>query len=440
MSTAVQPEAPPALPPHDPQAEAAILGAAIWDPDRAPGLRPEWFYLKAHRAIFRAVQGLQESGRPIDVGFVAQALPGGPTADWCAAINHCMDACHSPHNWNYWAEDLNRCAGLRRLIAEGTATALDASESGAEPKALARRMADGAALVQAMGTPTAGDATTAAVLQSIIKRWEDNYAGKKPTYEPTGFRDLDGIVGGFEPRQFWILAARPSVGKTSLALNMATNLAVDRGVSVGFLSLEMGKRELLTRAILSIARQDFQQSRQAGERDFHAQADAVGRISQAPLFIDDAPTSLADINAAVAKLVKEHSVRVVVVDYLGLVTLDQPTKSLYERVSIVSGGLKRIAKQHDVALLALCQLNRESEKSGRVPRISDIRESGNIEQDADVILLLSPNDNGTVRAEVGKNRNGPTGFFSLVFLREITRFESASKIDPADVPRSYMKD
>lgn len=429
------------LPPHDARAEAAILGAAIWDPERAAGLRLAWFYLPEHQAVCRAVMALQASGRPIDVGFVAQALPGGPTADWCAAIARCVDACHSPHNWSYWAEDLTRCAALRRLLSDGTLVASGAFEPGADASALAAQLsATARAVSDSVAPPPAGTVKSACL--EVINDLDSEHSGTSVQHIPTGLVDLDRLVRGFLPQQFWVMGSRPSVGKTSLALCIAIN-AARAGNRVLFVSLEMSVKELIRRAAVIISGSPISTG---SNRSMSKISAAMEIIVGLPLEIDDRGGLTLEAIDARIKAACAAGTRLAVVDYIGLVGCTARTNSLFERVSMVSNGLKRMAKQHNVALLALSQLNRESAKDGRAPLMSELRQSGDIEQDADVILLLhrEPDQDGQefqrVRCNVAKQRNGPIGGVDLLFLAELTRFESASNIDPSDIPRSYMKD
>lgn len=294
--------------------------------------------------------------------------------------------------------------------------------------------------------------TTKAIVQGAINLIEQRFDNQgKITGLPTGFTDLDKMTDGFHGGEMIVIAARPSMGKTSLALGIAEHLVLESKIPVGVFSLEMTAESLMLRQICSLARKNIRDINEGflTKTDFPKLTYASGRLMNAPLFIDDTPgLSILQLRARARRMVQEHQCKIFIVDYLQLLhsTSEKAKDNRQQEIADISSGLKALAKELNVPVLVLSQLNREMEKDkARKPRMSDLRESGAIEQDADLIgLLYKP---GVTNAEeneqpveesgavpinllIAKQRNGPTGDVRLTFLKSFTRFEAAARVGP----------
>jgi replicative DNA helicase len=293
------------------------------------------------------------------------------------------------------------------------------------------------------------------LVHKAINTVEDFHARKGMlTGVGTGFTDLDRMTSGLHPGEMVVVAARPSMGKTSLAMNIAEHVAVDLKLPVGVFSLEMTAESLVLRMLCSRARVNLRSVREGflAERDFAPLTNAAGQLSGAPLFIDDTSgMSILQLRAKARRMCQQHGIKLFVVDYLQLLhsTSRRAQENRQQEIAEISSGIKALAKELDVPIIVLAQLNRELEKDkSRKPRLSDLRESGSIEQDADLVgLLYKPAtddedapaledqpDGIPVNLLIAKQRNGPTGDVNLTFLKPYTRFESAAKVSEEDIP------
>jgi replicative DNA helicase len=270
----------------------------------------------------------------------------------------------------------------------------------------------------------------------------------------TGFVDLDKLTSGLHGGEMIVIAARPSMGKTSLAMNIAEHVVLEQRLPVGVFSLEMTAESLVLRLLCSRARVNLRDIRDGflAERDFPKLTGAAGKLANAPLFIDDsASLSILQLRARARRMAQQHGIKLFIIDYLQLLhsTSARRVENRQQEIADISNGIKALAKELEVPVIVLSQLNRELEKDkSRKPRLSDLRESGAIEQDADLVALLyKPNsgdeEEATSREEadavavnllIAKQRNGPTGDVPLTFLKGYTRFESAAKVSADDVP------
>lgn len=269
----------------------------------------------------------------------------------------------------------------------------------------------------------------------------------------TGFIDLDKMTDGLHEGEMIVIAARPSVGKTSLVMNMAEHVAVNLRLPVGVFSLEMTAESLVMRMMSSLARVNARSIRDGflAERDFAKLTTAAGQLAKAPLFIDDSSgLSILQLRAKARRMHQQHGIKLFIIDYLQLLhSTARRAENRQQEIADISNGVKGLAKELKVPVIVLAQLNRESEKEKRAPRVSDLRESGSIEQDADLVALLyrslrekdddedqvgPPPETIPVKMLIAKQRNGPTGEIDLTFLKSCTRFESAAKISGEDIP------
>lgn len=419
---------------NNPEAERAAIGCAIQDANLAPELHPDWFDDLRHRKIAETLLRMSQEGKAIDLATVAQETSSkGP--DMIALVSQCIDASPSPANWRYWRDRLTDALTVRSVHKVAQNVIYEAERGEQEPAALLEMLErDALAIRRSLTGGGQDEVDLKSVLSELTDEWDAAKTEGKPRGLPTGFIDLDRLLGGLKPQQLFILAARPSVGKTSLALNIAERVAVDDRLPVAFYSLEMSGKELGHRLACSRGRVDGTALNEGRPEDVNMQALAVamGKIRQAPLHIcDRGGLTIPQLTAHVRRMVQRHGVKLVIVDYLGLLRSGEKGRSRYEETTLVSQGLKSIAKECNLPVIALSQLNRASEKEARPPRLSDLRDSGSIEQDADIVGLLHRDEDDIGRIQkvslyVAKHRNGRTGKVPLIFRREFTRFESGS--------------
>lgn len=439
------------VPPYDLQAEESLLGAMLLSRDAiaaaVQGCEAEDFYRPAHGHIFDAICSLYAHGEPVDPVTVADDLRRADLLEAAGGAGNLVALqADTPAIGNAatYARIVQEHALLRRLIGvaseiaelgysmpEDVAGALDKAEAMVFDVA-ERRVTDSLRpLDELLGL-------TLDHLEAIQGR------GDALTGAPTGYRDLDRHLCGLQPGSLVIVGARPSMGKTSFALGAAANVAIEKRKPVLFFSLEMSHLELTQRLLCSEAKVDSSRLRNGSSRqpDWSKLADAMGKLSEAPLFIDDNPSlSVMEIRAKARRLQSRQGLGLVVVDYLQLMSTRNGSPEYRQlEVSEVSRGLKILARELDVPVVALSQLSRSLEsRSDKRPMLADLRESGSLEQDADVVLFIyrdevynkGSSDQGTAEVIVAKHRNGPTGTVQLAFLERCTRF-----VDIARTPDS----
>jgi replicative DNA helicase len=431
------------LPPQNLGAEQSVLGAILLDNDVlhevVPILKVEDFYRDNHQILFRIIRELYDQGKPIDLIILAEELERRQEFEKVGGMETLAQVARDvPHavNARYYAQIVREKAVARELIdaaneilREGysnTHTADDLLE-------LAERRVFTIAEDQATGeTVELRDIVTDA-MERIARRSEERHP---VTGVATGYFELDDITGGFQPAQLVILAARPSMGKTALALNICEYAAVELKKAVLFVSLEMGQLELAERLLCARSRIDGHKLRTGkglGTREMTLLGKGYEELRAAPLFIDDtAARNMLQITANARRLKLRQKLGLVVVDYIQLVDAEEGRESRQEQIAKISRRLKTLARELEVPVIALSQLNRAVEnREDRRPRMADLRESGAIEQDADLVLLLhrpeyyDPNDQpGIAELIIAQNRAGATGTVKLTFLKNIMRFEN----------------
>ena len=427
------------VPPNDLGAERAVLGSLMIDQGAIAEIRdvlePEDFYAERHAHIYRAAVALADRGDPIDEVTLQSQLDRGPGIGRAGGVDYISELTlevPTAASVRHWAEIVINHALRRRLIAAGGevarlgfdngVSAVDAIESAEQRIFSISQMRHGS------------EATHIAKL--VHDTWEmlEERLQKKQLINgvQTNYGRLDGLTQGLQPQELIILAARPSVGKTSFALNIARNAAVLARVPVAIFSLEMSRQALAQRLICSEAgvNSHVLRSGQASQLDFQRIAAAMDKLTQAELWIDDTPRlSIATLRARARRMKSQHGVGLLIIDYLQLMHGGRQ-ESRVQEVSDISSGLKAIAKELDVPVLALSQLSRASEqRNDKRPQLSDLRDSGSIEQDADVVLFLyregmhKPDvDRNRTELIVAKNRNGPVDDIELIFNPEQTTF------------------
>ncbi|OQX62417.1 MAG: replicative DNA helicase [Desulfococcus sp. 4484_241] len=433
------------LPPQNIEAEESILSSILIDPDSSAlfdvleVLSPEDFYKSAHQKIFSAVVRLVEKNEPVDLVTVKNALLESDELEevgGAAFLARLVDSVPYAANVRHYATIIKNKASLRRLIENSNEIARRCFENPSDVEGVidfAER-----AIFQ-VAEQKAGQAffKLSQIIQGNIETIEANQ-GKWITGIPSGFDRLDNLTAGFQKSDLIILAARPSMGKTALALNIARNVAIDANIPVAVFSLEMSKEQLSMRLLTSEARIDTSRLRSGhiGKKDFLRITDAASVLERAPLYIDDSPGLTAmEIRAKARRLKREKDIGFVVIDYLQLMRASQPAERRDLEVSEMSRSLKGLAKELNVPILVLSQLNRAPEQShDKRPMLSHLRESGSLEQDADVVIFIYRDDfynkdednpnKGLAEIIIGKQRNGPTGKVMLQFDASITRFQN----------------
>ena len=446
-------------PPYAAEAEQAVLAAMLIDGDAimraAEHVDDTMFYREGHRRIFRAMIAVTERGDVVDPLTLADEL--GRRGELEASggrdyIGFLVDAVPTAANVEYHAKIVREKALLRRLIEVSTQIVSEAFEG----RSTAADLLDEAEskifqVSQAQGT--GGFTRIKELLWPAMERIEAiSRDGRTVTGVASGFLDLDQMTSGFQPSDLVIVAARPSMGKTAFVLSLTQHAAIENSVPVAFFSLEMSKESLVQRMLTSEARIDAQAVRTGRLRDddFPRLARAAGILSQAPVYIDDTPgITILEMRSKARRLKAEFGVGMVVVDYLQLMQGPAASENRQQEVSQISRSLKALAKELNVPVLALSQLSRAPEQrsgsdKGR-PQLSDLRESGAIEQDADLIMFIfreevyaerengvlkDPSLDGKAEIIIGKQRNGPIGQVTLSFHKQYTRFESYSGRQP----------
>ena len=432
--------------PSNLDAERSILGAILLDNNALntaiEALKPDDFFIPQHRSIFIQMMALGEAQHAIDLVTLTEELhrrgelesSGG--APYLASL---VDGVPRVSNVEHYARIVKEKAMLRNLIhathniqqhafdgEDGADTILDNAES--------------SIFALAEDRVKAGLLPIKDIVRDNFERLEKIFReGKSVTGISTGYGELDKLLSGLQPSELIILAGRPSQGKTALALNMAENIAIRGGLPVAVFSLEMSKESLLQRLVASVAQVDAHKFRTGhlSREDWRRMTEGLGQISSAPLWIDDAGSiSVLEIGAKARRLKRDKGLSLLIVDYLQLITARGRFNSRQEEVASISRGLKGLAKELQIPVLVLSQLTRAPEREERGPQLSDLRESGAIEQDADVVMFIyrpnffnvnaTPEEREMADILIAKQRNGPTDKVKFVFRSRLTRFEEAA--------------
>ena len=408
-------------------------------------LNPDAFYIPAHRTIYSLVLEFGDKSKPIDFVSLKQALKdrnqleeiGGP--EYLSALYSFVP---TAANADYYIQIVREKYLLRRLIVACNKLSNQCYDSQEDIDPLLDDAEKEIFAITGEHVKTEIVATKDLVM-AAIEQIEKLYENRgSVTGIPTGFLDLDRMTSGLHPAEMIVIAARPSMGKTALAMNIAEHVAMNVGKPVAVFSLEMSSQQLVQRLLCSRAKVDLQRVRDGflSERDFPSLTAAAAKLAAAKMFIDDTPgLSIMELRAKARRMKSQHDVQLIVIDYLQLLrsTSRRAQDNRQLEISEISAGIKALAKELNLPIIVVAQLNRQPDTRGGRPRLSDLRESGSIEQDADVVgLLVRPEYYETddeARQEkareaeliVAKQRNGPTGEVPLIFLKEFTRFESA---------------
>lgn len=432
--------------PQQTEAEQAVLGAMLIDPQAVPVaieiLEAEDFYRPAHRLIFQRMVDLFEASQPVDLVTVTAALRSGQQLEavgGAAYLAELQDAVPTGANVAYHAQIVADRALRRALIEAGTDIVRRGFEGEEESAALLDQAEERIfRLSQRRGRHAY--LPLRRVLTETFQRIEELYKNPGVTGIPSGFPELDRLTSGFQNADLTVIAARPSMGKTMFCLNIARHAALEAHVPSVLFSLEMSREQLALRLLCAEANIDSQKIRrgEVGRDEWPILSAALGRLGDAPIFIDDSPALTAlDIRARARRLKAEHNIGLIVIDYLQLMQGSTRAENRQQEISQISRSLKALARELNVPVIALSQLSRAVEsRQDRRPMLSDLRESGAIEQDADVVGFIYRDDYynpdseepGVVEVIVAKQRNGPTGTVRLHFRKETGRFYSLDQV------------
>jgi len=424
------------IPPHSEEAEACVLGAILIDKDAivsvAEFLRPEHFYNENNALIFQALLDLYEERKPIDIVTLKDELKKrkiltkvGGSAYLANLVNQVPTAAHVEEYGRIIKDNYTK----RELISAAAKITESAFDEGQEATEVLDRAEQAIFALSQKHLRQVFLPVKEILAESFDRLDELHKTAGGLRGIPTGFKDLDDTLAGMQDSNLIILAARPGLGKTAFALCVAQHVAVKEKLPVGFFSLEMSKEELVDRLLVSQADIDAWKLKtgRLDEEDFTKLSEAMGELAEAPLFIDDTPAlTVLEMRTKARRLMAEHGLRFLVVDYLQLMRSVRQLENRVQEVSEISMGLKNLARELKIPILALSQLSREVEKRGRKrPQLADLRESGSIEQDADVVMFLwreDEEDLENVELEIAKHRNGPLRRIKLHFRGDRIKF------------------
>ena len=433
--------------PHYLEAEKCVLGAILRHSEYLitvleKGLKADDFFLRENRLIYQAMTGLDEKRTPIDLLSVNEQLRAEDSlerAGGVAYLAQLIDGMPQVINIEHWAQIVKEKALLRNIITAAEKMQTQAFEANESAEDILGD-AESSVFKLAEDRVRLGLVSISEVVSQNFERISQIYTeGKRITGLSTGYHQLDNLTSGFQPSDLLILAARPSMGKTAFALNIAENVAVRSNKPVAIFSLEMSKESLLLRLLSSDARIDSHKFRTGhlSREDGGKIPISLNRLSGVPLWIDDSGSAtVAEMSAKARRMMRDKPLSMVVVDYLQLVTTHGRFGNRNEEVASITRGLKALAKELKVPVLVLSQLTRAPEREDRQPMLSDLRESGAIEQDADVVMFIhrpnafksdqTPEDRNKTELLIAKQRNGPTDRIRFAFLSAYTRFEEAA--------------
>ena len=436
------------VPPHSAEAEESVLGAVLMSPEAAnvalEMLRVEDFYRPAHQAIFQAISELFNSTQPIDAVTVTEELRRHKALDRVGGVGFLtglIDSVPTASNVDYYAKIVEEHALRRRLIrAAGDIGSL----AGAMDQPIIDVLDESEQVVFSVSERRVGDglAPIDGLLGPAIEHAEElNRRGLDVTGTPTGFRDLDRLLSGLHGTNLLILASRPGMGKTSLALNIAQHVSI-QDVPVAVFSLEMSREEIVTRLLCAQGRIDSQRLRSGrlSEADFSKLSNAASVLYKKPIYVDDSPgLTVTEIRAKARRMRRRPGLGLIIVDYLQLMQ-GSGGENRQQEIAQISRSLKNLARELSVPIIALSQLNRSLEsREEKRPRLGDLRESGALEQDADVVMFIYRHEyyhpeaqetKGMAEVNIAKHRQGAVGRVDMTFLPEFTLFADMGRDTP----------
>ncbi len=441
------------VPPQDLEAEQSVLGAMMLTSEAIrlviPLCKAEDFYREANRKLYQAIVALDDRKEPVDIITLSNELKRMgefETIGGVSALTSLIERVPTAANAEYYANIVKEKASARKLIAAATQVVSDAYEDAMPIKELLDNAEH--RIFEATELRESKDFSSIKDLIGNSYEYVNNLSDQKMhiTGVPTGFYDLDELTAGLQPAEMIVVGARPSMGKTSLALNVAQHACMGtnqlkKKIPVGFFSIEMTAKQLALRLLCSVARIDLQKARSGylSDHDRGRLVNITGQFYEAKLFIDDTSSiTVLDLKAKARRLKKEHGIGLLIIDYLQLIQAGIRTDNREQEIAYISRQLKSLAKDLDIPVIVLSQLSRPQKgQEEKRPVLSDLRESGAIEQDADVVVFIHKESAGQSDGDkpvfnyelvVAKQRNGPTDNVPVVFRREYTTFESASKV------------
>jgi len=437
------------IPPQNLEAEQSVLGGILIENSAINKvteiLDVNDFYRDANRKIFNALIDLSERDEPADLITLTNELRKKDQLDAVGGASYLaslIDSVPTAANIEYYAKIVKEKAILRKLIETSTEIITQSYEDRGDVESFLDD-AERAIFEISERRVKPSFYPIKDIVKESFRTIEKLYEKKELiTGVPSGFKELDRMTAGFQPSDLIIVAGRPSMGKTAFCLNCAQYAAIEKGVPVAFFSLEMSKEQLVIRMLCSEARVEGTRLRTGflSESDWPRLTLAAGNLSDAPIFIDDTPAlSILELRAKSRRLKSEHGLSMIIIDYLQLMKGRMKAESRQQEISEISRSLKALAKELNVPVIAVSQLSRKTEeRHGNRPQLSDLRESGAIEQDADVILFLfreevynrTEENKGKAEVIIGKQRNGPTGKVDLAFLDKFTTFKELYKGEP----------
>lgn len=443
------------IPPQALEAEMAVLGSMLIEKEAiAHGmdiLKEKSFYKEAHRKIFVAISNLYVQDKAVDMVTITEELKRQRIFSDIGGVAYLTDLINmvtTAANVEYYAHIVRQKAILRDLIYTATQIVNECYAEKQDVEKILDR-AESSIFNVAQDKVARGFQPVDDMIHNVIETVESFYQRKEHvTGIATGFHEFDALTSGFQPSNLVIIAGRPSMGKTSIVMNIVEHVSVQNKIPVGMFSLEMSKQELVLRMLCSHARVNLHEVRRGylSKRYWTALTNAASRISEAPLYIDDSSTlSVLEMRARARRLAAELGVQgkklgMIVVDYLQLMHGAGRLESRQQEISEISRSLKSLARDLQIPVIAISQLSRRPEEKGRDgrPQLSDLRESGALEQDADLVAFIyreelykqsDPDLQGKARIIIAKQRNGPIGEIGLIFLKEHTRFENPARVE-----------
>lgn len=434
------------VPPQNLEAEMSVLGSMIMAEDAISQaveiLNEDSFYHGAHRSIFSAIVNLYDKGKAVDLVTLTEQLRKQKDLEkigGAAYLTSLTSSVPTAANVEYYAHIVQEKSILRSLINTATKVIFDSYHQQEEVDVFMDKVESAIFNISQQRIQQDFVRLRELIHDSIELAEQLTQNKKLITGLATGFKDLDALTNGLQFSDLVIIAGRPSMGKSALAVNIALHVGVEKKVPVAFFSIEMSKEQLVQRMLCSEARVDAHKLRTGflGEDAFPRLTTAAGRLSESPIFIDDSPTlSSLELRAKARRLKSKENIGLIIIDYLQLMQGRARTESRQQEISEISRSLKSLARELRIPVIALSQLSRavESREPPR-PRLADLRESGAIEQDADLVTFLyrgeyyreTPENQGLAELIIAKQRNGPTGLVKLVWSKEYTRFDDYSR-------------
>lgn len=438
------------FPPFDDDAEKAVLGAILLSPSRFPDvtnfLRVDDFYRTGNQLIYQAMLDIDSAGgRQIDLITLTEALKASGNLEksgGLAYIAALTDMVPTAANVTYYAQLVQDRSFRRAILQTADIMVKNARDESLDARGLVET-AEQQLFILANKQNIAQVKPIKTIVPHVVQKVQAMFSSKGDfSGVPSGFTELDSLTQGFQNQDYIIIGARPSMGKTAFALSIAVNIAIKYQIPLGFFSLEMSEEQLGMRLISQVAKIESDRLRKGTltSADFTKLTEAAGRLYEAPLYIDDTPNiRLLDLRTNARRMIKEFGVKIIFIDYLGLITSERMANvPRHEQVSEISRSLKQLARELNVPLVCLSQVGREAE--GEEPKLSDLRDSGSIEQDADIVMFLhrkrdtdpkeenaNPSDGIETKLLLAKHRNGPTDRLKLNFIKRYALFTEISK-------------